>query len=662
MAVYLAKKTPDAKGSPAAFLAKKLSNYMPAPISTLGVHGVARFKEVAYGLYRNSIDAFCAATFKKMTVFAQAEGFGNIIIDPILPFITPPVAFTPNFSISADQCDLFQRRLGDETTRKVIGKTTEFTVPSPKPDQVESYIKVANPNYSTGPDRLSPLGYRTYIKVISIIQLFLATNYYPAFKDSDTQVPAHSDFTFGAAGISDTDKKKYFYSFTDGFKRSSSDYIKYDAPSQRRKLAGDKRAFDGDVEMTAEQKKNEESNCGVMTLPAINTAVVYAKPSGRPSTINFGGPGNLPELPGLVFPYFKGMTRPDFTIIRDILINFFFRLFGEDFATCKKNIKEVKRGINSLSLTEVGMELCHVLKGIELSLATQTRLYLLFDNGYKGYVLLGSQFAVWDGSEWVSPVSSDEVRKELQKMDTHSASLAELEKLLLEMKVDDMDVDDDDEELDISTARKLVEAIRIRDFSDYSEKDRFDKALQGLIWPKPFTQLNPDTLLTFMDNAFVELRPVLEDDSIYIPSCQAPLDDELFLHLCTFGPEAPSLYNTRGEIISFVPDKKRKGKEGTVETIPCPKEIIILPKPVLIAYKDWKKIISDGAVAFNFKERAKEHRGHVVTSPKMKERIWKVLLENIGKLHETEQEKGGSVPKKAKNVSVVSFEDALKLF
>jgi hypothetical protein len=661
MSLYLAKKIPTTQDPPAAFLAKKLGGYTPAPVGSLAILGVSKYPEVAYGVYRSNIDAFCAASFSNKKVFAQAEGFGNAYVSkPEVPFSCHPVAFSPSSKLSPDQANLLLKKLGEDSSMKYIGKTLEYTIPHPLPEQLDKLLISSNPNFSVGPDRFTPSGYQAYQKAISLLEMFLQTNYYPAFKNLDQEIPQGPPMSVGYTGPVDKKKRDYFYDYKADLNRGSIEVADYHSVLKRRRLMKEA-SGDEAMEVDVSDVLDEETQ-GRMTFEDINSSVVYAKPSGRPSSVNFGGPGGCPQLPGLVFPYFKGMTRPDFTTIRECFVNFFFRLFGNDFESCKANLLEIKRGVNNLSNTEGGMEITHAMKGVELALRTQTRLYLVFDKGYRGFVLLGAHFSVWDGSMWIDPVSPEKIDVELSRMDTHKISISAICEMLSKVEISrsKIAVDIGPEEIDCAAA--LIRELSIRDFTDYKETAEFDKNLQGLIWKTPYTQLSPDTFLTFLNAFFSGDEVELKDSPVYIPSCQAPVTDRLFQLLARFGPDAPSLWNARGEVISVISRQSKKGKEKEgLEQPAVPKEIIILPKPILIAMKDWQKVIKDAAVSFNYKERARGHRGHVVSSESMKEKIWKALQSGLDKV-DTEALGEPSKKKSRKELDVVTADDILNLW
>lgn len=210
----------------------------------------------------------------------------------------------------------------------------------------------------------------------------------------------------------------------------------------------------------------------------------------------------------------------------------------------------------------------------------------------------------------------------------------------------------------LTSSQKIMDCILKRDIPDDQVKE-IDNALHGLIWGKPYVQITPDTFLKFLVAFFQpDSPPPPEEIPMYISSCKAPLGSSLYRHLATFGPDSPSLWNTAGSKIAVI-DRKRAGKDGEKQPEP-PAEIIILSKPTLVAMKDWEKVLKDATVSFKFKERAKEHRGHVIKETTIKGKIWSAL--QAGLLSHDLEEDGPSKKKVRTDGGVTKPEDLLALF
>lgn len=327
VSVYLAKKTPSPKDSPALFLAKKLGGYAPSPISVLQIFGRAIVPEAAYGMYRTLIDAFLYATMKKEKVFAQAESFSDVYLaKTALPFQPPVMAFSPAATLTEDQANAFLKSLPKDSSMKVIGKSFEYVVPNVPITDLPKYIAAASPLYNCGSERITPGGMKAYLKTISIIELFLATNTYPAFKDLVTEIPQGQPMTFSVTGNTGPKGTSYFYSYVDDKKRDEPDIADFHSVLKRRKIgkagtsaasaAGDDAPMEVEPEVVLGAEKNARFT---VQNPPLDTSVIMAKPSGMNSSINIGPPGSVPALPGRA--YRLGMhlaelpTRSSFPIL-----------------------------------------------------------------------------------------------------------------------------------------------------------------------------------------------------------------------------------------------------------------------------------------------------------------------------------------------------------
>lgn len=664
MPVYIAKKVAPVAVAPAPFQARELRNYAPAAVSTIGIRGIAHYREVAFQLYRSNIDAFCASSIKNTRIYTGASGyFDHNLTESTLPLPVPSVAFSPRVKLSDDQAKAALAKLGETASMKVIGKTQEFTIPSPSFNRLAPFIAFSNPNFAVSTTKLSALGFGAYIKAISLVDAFLATHYYPAFRELDSPIPQALDIELTVAGISDDKKKEYFYDYKAKLGPKSESVIDSHSTMKRQKLGDGYKQISEDLEEMAIDAEYElpAGTYGAMQL-GVDSSVVTAKPSGRPSSTNYGPVGSVPASPGLLFPYFKGMMRPDPIFIKDQFVTHFFRLFGTDRDSCMKNIVEIKRGVNNMAGTDAGIEISHMIKGIDLALETQTRLFLIIENGaYNGFVLLGGRFSIWDGSQWISPLSTDDLKAELNTLDVHSVAVEtiaeELSKMSLKNTLETMVISAED----LRSALEIMERITERQIPANYDKTKINKALQSLIWEKPYSPVNPDSVISFVQASLLDNYTPTTKDPMFLPNIDAPYHDKEFRCLAMFGPDAPSFQNSSRDrqIISIIREMSRKGKEAEAKTPDPPKVMYIYQKPLLTAWNDWIETTSKGTISFNPKERARGYRAHEITSPQKVQELWVVM--NKGLEEKASKEEAGPSKKKAKVVDASVVTDADQL-
>lgn len=256
-------------------------------------------------------------------------------------------------------------------------------------------------------------------------------------------------------------------------------------------------------------------------------------------------------------------------------------------------------------------------------------------------------------------MSAEDVQKELALLDSHRAATIRLANLLSSLKMMGGGPPTPLLASAFSSSQKVISELLSRDIPDDQVK-AIDQCITSFIWARPYVQLTPDTFLRFLDTALSPTKPSVGDDRpIFLATCRAPLGDHMYQHLGTFGPDAPSLWNTAGSKISVI-DRRRVGVAGEEQPEP-PKEITILPKPVLTALKDWETVFTSGSVSFKANERAKHYRAHVVQDPGVKGKIWKSLQTG---LISRRSDDDGEAPKKKqrREVFVAGASDILGLF
>lgn len=681
MSVYIARRIrPDAKKTKdaIAFTAKKLAEYFPSPINQLAITGVPHYKEVAYELYRANIDAFVFATLTKETVFCEATAFDNITVKELqVPFPTIPVAFAPRVKMSVDQKTRFVGKLGPGAHYRDSGPVTEFVVPEPSINAISSYIQVSNTVHNAGNQKLSPYGFAAYVKLRTILEGFLATNWYPAFKDHDSDIPEENrDGTLVLLGEDNRKEKRHFYSSFPNLKKDHEKVAEAHAVLKRRKIMKgpevvEREDVEGeDVEMADEEEVELPDLSGTISADfgSLTSMTTKAKPSGRPATINFGGVGAVPALPGLVFPYFDGLNQPDYTTIKEVITNRFFRLFGKTIDECKAEIINLRRGINNLCAHKVGMVMTHIFKGIDLALCTQTQLFLVYSGTkYLGFCLLGAHFSIYDGGRWRDAVSNEQIKDELRDLDSHSNALFKLAEELSKLTLKNRGGKADITTVDIDTPVKLMREMSLRVTKDEKEVvEAIDEQLEKVIWSKAYRKITPGTFQNLLESIRDE-KPLGDNDVFFIRSITHPFEERLYQLLGEFGPDAPGLWNTSGDTYPIIAEDIRRRKvpgvgEASVELKDpeCPEEILIRPQKLIRAYTDWRDfVIKQASVRFNKRERAREHNCHVVKEKVAREGIWRVLKEVVRKHASKDKGEGSSKKRKTDDaeIAVVTFED-----
>jgi len=377
-------------------------------------------------------------------------------------------------------------------------------------------------------------------------------------------------------------------------------------------------------------------------------AVFTAKPSPHSSNYNWGTPTDVPNDPGLLFPYFDGMLIPDTTFIRQIVAAHFLRNLGTE----PKDAFNVFRTKIASSLdTRQGKVVTHIFAGIELALQCQARLFLLFDEGlYLGFTLLGSQFRVVVAGTWHVPLSEDELQAELKLIQSHSKNLEDLRGVLNLCKTESGDAMTLTEE-SCRSSLQVLEALSQLSLNPVTDKERIEEIrgiLSRLQFRGSYRTLKPASIVEDLD-LLLSTDTLPDDRRYYIPLQDwAVLQNRNYRLFCSYGPYAFSFRNMKGDVIG-VPAKDSDEdwfalKVGEKLSYPS---FFVSVKVVSECVKDWEAVVTSGQLRMDFGERAGGSRNQVFQKQGLK-LVWDKLKELA------KEKKIGTKEIKKSNVPTVS--------
>lgn len=367
---------------------------------------------------------------------------------------------------------------------------------------------------------------------------------------------------------------------------------------------------------------------------ALRDAVLVAKPAPFRPSINFGPPASVPNMPGILFPYFEGLLRPDYTTIHHTVGQYFLGSFGDTKDIIEQNYRQWRRTHKTMTRTPAGMILIHVMKMVELALEAQARLFVIVDHGrYLGSCLLGARFSVIKTGEMYGVSEPDMLHNELSSLTSHDSALEELRLKLSTMELVDGEMSAVAEVPPeaISTARGLVEQMRMR-MKPTEEDDikDFKRLLSTLSFPQPFRPMGIDGILLALSYERDGVVPIneplwLEFGLIYREDVTA------YFILGMFGSSAPSFVNAAG--VRFeIPSSKASDQASVVDEKTGKQRmpsILVGYKATSAAVVDFERVRKESAVFQNLQERAAPHR-NVRYDGAARNRIWEALIETFG--------------------------------
>jgi len=658
--VYTARHVGASDRTIPLFSLKGLPNYAPTTVSLCGVMGTPLETQVAYSEYEANLCSFLHASITNRRVRISTKPLGYLSTSSVLPLSAPAVHFTLRKEIPNDQQEKLLRILGTGASKSLSGKTTIFQAPALQPDSLSRILPLASTHFNAGRDAVNPMGLKAFWLISNAFAELLRVHSYAAFTTESNESLVEMTGLLAEHGM-----EYVVYN-----KRNEPDHEERSVFLNRHAPEEDD---EGDEGMNVDSSLSEEDRAMVDILKAAKgyitsngrDIVVYAHPPRSP-VINIGSSAQVPELPGILFPYFHGLVQPDQQSLMRFVHTYLLPYLGMTVQECQETYAELRRGFNSLSTTDVGMALSHVGLGLQLALKTQTRCFVVCDkNQYQGFTLLGARFAIFDSVKWVRPVESAALRDDLAAIDPHIASVKSLVTLFGELTAADSYNGPAVTEETFDEPRNLIEVfagLRLDAVGDRErELNRLVRNLNymgdGYLARNP--QVIKEVLTTLFSEATIELgRPT------YIPSVRAALSSRAFQLLSRFGPEAPSFWNERGqefecqarEIPATTGTKRKIGELDVYANMPS--RLLITPKPLDIAVKDMEKVMEKGCVRMDLKERAGKNRNMSVEAESARKDLWKVLVEG---LHDVGNKKR-KVDRSEKNVvgENLNFDDALK--
>lgn len=651
MSIYLAAQSQNPASTHPLFKQRGLDGLTHAAINQLSIHGRPFLREAAYDGYYRNIDVFLAATNTKTKkpIYTEDAELSMAAIPELIPIKLPKLFLLPVRELSPDQQDSFMHKIRNtEPVKRVQGKTTIFILAKPDIRKAMTYVNTTKEGAITSDNAWTPGMFASMAFIITVITEFLKTNTYPAFLSETNR----GEFDGGEFVISKEDGRR--------LKSTKSDDV-------TRMYGGNGSIIGGDA-LFEEEDAEMDDNALEIEFSTMRKAVFIAKPSPLPLKYNCGSPAEVPKLPGRVFPYFDRMNIPDNYTIRSIISGFFLRNLGDSREAQKGQFKAFKNSWERLSKTPQGGELVHMLVGIKLALETQTRLFLVYrDESYSGFVLLGALWSISVDGKVYDWESAEKVQEQVALMSSHEYAVRTICGWLSKCPVMIGAHSGPPVKVvpgDVPSALDMWNKIKERKL-DSTEEDEIKKVLGLVSYSRSYKEVNVDSLTwLFRSVGNPEEDDITKDDPLYLPPTFALYHDRLFQLLCTFGPDAPSFYNTTGAIYVIPP----VGKEDPNNAINQKGEkalpiILVSLKSVQVAVQDLNKVLKDRAIRLNLSERAGRNR-NILLKGEIRDTVYQELKECLDLIEKTGDKRKNKEDRKDKRraVDINSAQDFLDLF
>jgi len=611
MALYLAQLTLDKRSEHPSLKDRGVEKRTLAPLSSLNIYGRVVEREIAYAGYVMNISTFVSATSlgKKLAVKAEATGHNPDSSRMIWSSPIPTVVAACKTNLSEARQQTLRESFPDAMIDfQKSGQFTKMFIRNPTDHVITSLLPLFAKFNRSDNLELAASSWKTFRLLTLLINDFLATNSYPAFKDID-ETTAEVAGSLEYLDILSIPKPLHYPTRRTDQKLFSA-------------MEVPKGTDDEDEDM------DEEVTFETVTGSYLREAVFVAKPSPLPASNNIGPPSEVPELPGIFFPYFHRLIVPDFVTIPRLVGTHFFGYLGSSVHDASVAYDSLVRDWNEIATTEGGMVMSHVLFGIKLALETQSRLFVIQSaQEYHGFCLLGAKFVVYDGDFHVQPVSSEELRDAIAAHSSkHLVALRDLSLAFSAVetkggRLETYTVDD------LTSALKVMKLVDERQWNE-EQLERIRASVGKLNFRRTHWQINPTNIQSALSLLTTDSAMPLDGDKYPAHAGQDVnlYGSRTYQVLSFFGPTSFSLINGSGKKITIP-----KMDEPDVYTTPQADGVEadlgamhVGMKKLSEAVKDFDTMKTEGWIRQDMKERAGKYR-HYVYVGKARDVIWQDL-------------------------------------
>lgn len=590
-----------------AFQKKGIEGLTAGRLTQLYHVGVTVEKQLAYDGYMSNLPAFLHATSVQKKVTANQIWYKSTLSNDLtVPLPLPPLCILRNTPYKNDEeKSAFRASLGAielEETRGIKG--TFYILRKPTLDLISTLpLTTIDPNAPSPQDATSLGGLLSFVQTIKTISLFLAVHSYP-YK----QTPEDDGTTTQEGSVFAWLKGKNFLPHNGNrFQDPTPDLLT------------------GSVDLDeASIMEEDPTPLASGSIASGRGAVLVAKPAPLRPSINFGVPSAIPNLPGYVLPYFRGLIEPSKETIISVYRRFFMGTLAKDKESSTHQWYTWMRGVDKWYQTEAGRIVTHILFNIQTALEAQARLFLIIRNGeYLGCAILGYGFAININGLLAPPEIASRVRTEVMELDGHSRALEEIRELLEGGEGSDRMTD----VLDLSSTRRVYKAINAAPKMEGEDLERLKEAVSKLSFDETFLGPHVEHICKVLKNLTIDEKESCEDWPMYLdPSL---LYDTSRAHqlFAAFGPTAPSFVDSAGTDFAIPKGLLDADPLSEVDTVTAKRAmdtILISMKRLPQAVGDWTNVVKKRRIRQNVLERAAGFRT-IQFRGRARDDVWRAL-------------------------------------
>jgi hypothetical protein len=331
-----------------------------------------------------------------------------------------------------------------------------------------------------------------------------------------------------------------------------------------------------------------------------NIELTVAKPSTQ-THLRWGPVREAPQASGLYVPYVKELSKKDTITLPKLITDYFVKSLGSNVQDMVAELQQVTSAWGVISTTDLGHEISHLAKCIDICLKAQAIVYPCYSGTiYEGCVISGALFTIGYKSDIIEPIAYEELQVMVENCSLHQKALSEIYTItgMTEEAI-----------IKISTMRELSKAVKAINMN-VNNQQRVMKAALQLNYANKY-------MSTSTNNVKVALSLLInpEDD----------IPDEYPMHpnyLFTTDRVESVMTGFGYSAFTFMLPNGKKCHFG--DNLEAPEHFAIHSVPVSKAVLDMEYMLENGYITNNTTGLSSKHKAAPLKGS-VKVDIWKML-------------------------------------
>lgn len=535
-----------------------------------------------HACYSRNLPAFMLATSTQKRVFIGNHGFPLKKVPFAVSMRMPPLIY--DFDVNPND-RLEEELLKHSEKVEGRGKKSTFIMREPTQENIKTVVDVHKANTKTihivGTVNVDAL--KTVLVIRKVLSMFLLTHTYAAFRHSSDINPAKDDMFASTTKKRKLDDASYELCVTEPQK-----YV--GEPAAGEAMNVDNEPMTHDIELK------------------------YAKPS-HVTTKTWGPADEVPNSDGLFIPFVKELAVKDTITVPTLFSDYFLRSLASSTKVAFEKMDELRAGWGVISDTNLGHEISHLCKCIDIAMKAQATLYPIYTHGiYEGTVICGAGYTVSVHGKVYTPLPYGDLQKLVSDKSAHSYALSKIVKLC----------EDKQTEIIACTSMRQLSKLLLECTFDELNKQEVIRLAHQLSYSTRYWSTsiaNIHRALSFLPNPELEIPNDVPMHPKFVFSM-----DRVEQVMSAFGHQAPTFMIPGGKKCAF--SDKDPPKNFHVRTI-----------SVEAAVTDMKYLVEHGYITNNLNNLSKGYKDTSINGPN-KVNVWKALgdLWKLGKSGPTESD------------------------